>query len=301
MSERSAFQRFVSELRRRHVPQTAAVYLVAAWAAIEFSDVVVPNLDGPVWVVKAVIVAAGVGLPVVLILAWFYDWTTEGIRRTPAAEPGEESGAPSSSPWPAVVAVLIVGIGSALVVAALLAGERGDETVVGGVDRPTAPGPPEIGPGTSIDDRIRQSLEGLEELEQWEVLDGLRSLQDLDSSELAELTSVARDVAERAGMAVMIQEPRDWRKGLEVPASLAEGDTLMVEGLALDTAGVAAVLVDGRTVAEAEHPAPTLHFQARLVGTGSVGMRGVPIVVRTADGREIRREYRIVQLPGGTP
>ena len=37
---RSPFQRFISELRRRHVPQTAAIYLVAAWAAIEFSDVV---------------------------------------------------------------------------------------------------------------------------------------------------------------------------------------------------------------------------------------------------------------------
>lgn len=55
---RSPFQRVISELRRRHVPQTAAVYLAAAWAAIEFADAVVPNLNGPQWVVTAVIVAA---------------------------------------------------------------------------------------------------------------------------------------------------------------------------------------------------------------------------------------------------
>lgn len=69
MTQSSPFQRFVHELRRRHVPQTAAVYLVAAWAAIQFADVVVPNLEGlPQWVVTAVIVAAGVGFPVILIM-----------------------------------------------------------------------------------------------------------------------------------------------------------------------------------------------------------------------------------------
>lgn len=70
MSQSSPFQRFVQELRRRHVPQTAAVYLVSAWAAIQFADAVVPNLEGlPQWVVTAVIVAAGVGFPVILIMA----------------------------------------------------------------------------------------------------------------------------------------------------------------------------------------------------------------------------------------
>jgi hypothetical protein len=85
------------------------------------------------------------------------------------------------------------------------------------------------------------------------------------------------------------------------PAPLAEGDTLTVQGAALDSAGVVAVLVDGRTVAEADPPEATLTFTARLVGQASAGTRTVVITMRTADGREVRREFQVSQLPGGTP
>ncbi|NIP83184.1 MAG: hypothetical protein GWM90_29710, partial [Gemmatimonadetes bacterium] len=90
---------------------------VAAWAAIEFADVVVPNLNGPQWVVTAVIVAALVGFPAMLITAWVFDWGPEGLHRTDAesGEPGTSAGTTTPpAPWFAAVAVLVVVIATAL-------------------------------------------------------------------------------------------------------------------------------------------------------------------------------------------
>lgn len=322
MSERSGFQRFVSELRRRHVPQTAAIYLVAAWAAIEFSDVAAPNLNWPEWVVPAVIIAAGVGLPVVLILAWFFDWTVEGVHRTEGATAGTP-GRGAGSPWLAVMAVLVVGIGSALGVAALLAGEQDDaRRVEGDAEReegeaPEAPPvPPVLGsPGSVVDpDSIRESVQSrlgdLERIGQlgqlgqfgrWEALEGLASVPEMDSTQLSQLVELVREIAERSDVKALIRRPEQWRAGQDVPVDLAEGDTLVVEGVATDSAGVVSVQVDGRTVAESDEPDRAMTFRTTLTGTGSGGIRRVHVVVRTADGRAVRSVHRILQLPGGTP
>lgn len=323
MSQPSAFQRFARELRRRHVPQTAAVYLVAAWAAIEFADVVVPNLNGPQWAVTAVIVAALVGFPVVLVLAWVFEWGPEGIHRTgpeetrttaPAAAAGAEplttgqagpADRRSASPALAAVAVLVVGIGSALAVAAVLAGGDDADPAEGRPaegEVPDVPRRPEfIAPGhmDSIQRHVERTmgdLEGLQELSRWGVRQGLAAA-GLDSLDLDEFVEVATAMAQAAELSVLLRRPREWRLERNVPVTLAQGDTLVVDGVAVDSAGVVAVAVDGATAAEVDQPREALGFTARLVGTGRAGMRRVPVVVRTADGREIRREYRVVQVP----
>lgn len=329
---RSPIQRFISELRRRHVPQTAAIYLVAAWAAIEFADVVVPNLNGPQWVVTAVIVAALVGLPVMLVVAWVFEWGPEGIHRTGPEETGEAwsppegpgsgvgtgryttGGGPGTTrpqPWLAAVAVLVVGIASAVAVtfvlgrtgsgdsrAPALSDTLGTTRVTGGRDErePGQPPPvpvipvPELGDfGMGLADSIRTQL--------------VRTLGTLDSVDFSELAELGREMAAETGLGVVISEPEAWRVGgaVRAPVPLADGDTLMVEGVAVDTAGVVLVTVDGRPVAEADPPTAALRFATTIVGRGSAGTRTVTITVQTAQGREIRREYRIVQLPGGTP
>lgn len=80
---------FVSELRRRQVFRTAAWYGGVAWVAIEVADTVFPNFGLPQWSVRAVIVAAVLGMPVALVLAWSFDLTSSGPRREdgPAAAP----------------------------------------------------------------------------------------------------------------------------------------------------------------------------------------------------------------------
>lgn len=300
MTERSSFQRFTGELRRRHVPQTVAVYLVMAWAAIEFADVIVPNLDGPPWIVTAVIVAAGVGLPAVLVLAWIFDWGPDGVHRTPAdpepspnGDPTATPAAPSfSAPWMMAVAVLVVGIASALAVAALVSGNGGEpagggEAVSEDEERPPERRRPDmlVPPGFDLG-----ALDSL----------GMDDLMDLDSLDVGELVGLARRVAAEAGINVLIQEPEEWGLGRGVPATLAEGDTLVVVGMARDSAGVAAVEVDGTTVARADDPREVLRFTGHVVGTRSLGLRRVTIRMRTADGREISRDYQVIQRPAGS-
>ena len=70
---------FVSELRRRQVFRTAAWYGGLAWAAIEIANTVFPQFGLPGWSVRAVIVAAVLGLPVV---------ETQAIEKFLAGNPG---------------------------------------------------------------------------------------------------------------------------------------------------------------------------------------------------------------------
>jgi len=72
---------FVSELRRRQVFRTAAWYGGFAWFAIEVANTVFPQFGLPEWSVRAVIVAAVLGMPIALALAWSFDMTRAGLRR----------------------------------------------------------------------------------------------------------------------------------------------------------------------------------------------------------------------------
>ena len=86
--------RFIKELRRREVFSTAGLYVGICWILIEASSVVLPTFDAPDWVLRAIIIAAVVGFPVMLVLAWIYDITGHGIETAgsrPAAAPSHGS------------------------------------------------------------------------------------------------------------------------------------------------------------------------------------------------------------------
>jgi tetratricopeptide (TPR) repeat protein len=72
-------QRFILELRRRAVFRTAGLYVGICWIAIEASSVVLPAFEAPDWTMRAIIVAAVVGFPIMLVLAWVYEITDRGI------------------------------------------------------------------------------------------------------------------------------------------------------------------------------------------------------------------------------
>jgi len=73
---------FIKDAGRRRVLPTVALYIVAAWVAIQVADLAI---DAGVlrWPLRNVFVAAFLGFPVALILSWFYDVTRRGIVRTP--------------------------------------------------------------------------------------------------------------------------------------------------------------------------------------------------------------------------
>ncbi len=113
-----AYQRFFAELKRRKVFRVAAVYGAASFAILEASDILFPRIGLPEWTVTFVAVLALLGFPVALVLAWVYERTPAGMRRTEEAETGELeaiAAAPARSRWP-------VGLAAAIGTALLLLG-----------------------------------------------------------------------------------------------------------------------------------------------------------------------------------
>lgn len=76
-------------LRRRGVLRVAASYALIAWLALQVADVTFDPLGVPGWVMTALIVAAVLGFPVAVALAWFYEIDDDGVHRDIAAEAAE--------------------------------------------------------------------------------------------------------------------------------------------------------------------------------------------------------------------
>ena len=74
---------FLTELKQRKVFRVAAGYVVIAWVALQFFDLVFDNIDAPDWVMLSVMAIMAVGFPVALVLAWAFDVSSEGVRIVP--------------------------------------------------------------------------------------------------------------------------------------------------------------------------------------------------------------------------
>ncbi len=70
------------ELRRRNVVKVAVAYAIVGWLLIQIIVSVEGPLNLPDWTDSLVIVLLAVGLVVALFLAWAYELTPEGVKRT---------------------------------------------------------------------------------------------------------------------------------------------------------------------------------------------------------------------------
>lgn len=75
----------IAELSRRKVLRTMGAYAVMVFVVLQLMDAAVEPLRLPDWIPTLVVVAAILGFPVVFVLAWFFDVTSGGIKRTLAA------------------------------------------------------------------------------------------------------------------------------------------------------------------------------------------------------------------------
>ncbi len=71
----------IRELRRREVFRTLGLYVGICWIAVEAASILVPAFEGPSWVVRAIVIVAVAGFPIVGVLAWVYDISERGIAR----------------------------------------------------------------------------------------------------------------------------------------------------------------------------------------------------------------------------
>ncbi|MEP6937231.1 MAG: FlgO family outer membrane protein, partial [Chthoniobacterales bacterium] len=80
---------FFAELKRRNVYKVAVAYAVVAWLLIQIATQVFPFFAIPNWAVRLVVVLLLLGFPVALLLAWAYELTPQGIKRTEEVAPQE--------------------------------------------------------------------------------------------------------------------------------------------------------------------------------------------------------------------
>src|SRR5262245_44997481 len=77
---------FFGELKRRNVYKVAAAYAVVGWLLIQVATQVFPFLEIPNWTIRLIILLTALGFPVALIIAWAFELTPEGIKRTEEAD-----------------------------------------------------------------------------------------------------------------------------------------------------------------------------------------------------------------------
>jgi TolB-like protein len=77
---------FFAELKRRNVYKVAVAYIVAGWALSQGIAQVFPVFDVPNWVIRLIVVLIIIGLPIALVLAWMFELTPQGIKRTETAD-----------------------------------------------------------------------------------------------------------------------------------------------------------------------------------------------------------------------
>jgi len=73
---------FVGELKRRNVYRVAIAYAVVAWLLMQIATQVFPFLEIPNWAIRLVIMLIVIGFPIALVIAWAFELTPEGIKRT---------------------------------------------------------------------------------------------------------------------------------------------------------------------------------------------------------------------------
>ncbi|MEM6301850.1 MAG: hypothetical protein AAF749_08925 [Pseudomonadota bacterium] len=72
---------FISEIHRRNVVRVGIAYLVTAWLLLQIADVVMENIGAPAWVMQALLFVLVAGLLPVVLFAWVFELTPEGLKR----------------------------------------------------------------------------------------------------------------------------------------------------------------------------------------------------------------------------
>src|SRR5213082_477118 len=77
---------FFAELKRRNVYRVAIAYAVVAWLLMQVASQIFPFFEIPSWAVRLVVLLLILGFPIALVLAWAFDLTPEGLKRTEWAD-----------------------------------------------------------------------------------------------------------------------------------------------------------------------------------------------------------------------
>ncbi len=98
-----AIPHLFAELKRRNVYKVAIAYAVVGWLLIQVATQVFPFFDIPNWIVRLVVLLILLGFPISLVIAWAFELTPDGIRRTETV--GDVPAARGKHTWIYVVVI----------------------------------------------------------------------------------------------------------------------------------------------------------------------------------------------------
>jgi TolB-like protein/Tfp pilus assembly protein PilF len=98
-------ENFFSELKRRNVYKVAVAYAVVGWLLVQVATQVFPFFEIPNWAVRLVVLAIAIGFPIALVIAWAFELTPEGLKRTEDVDPVASARQPRKRAWIFVVIV----------------------------------------------------------------------------------------------------------------------------------------------------------------------------------------------------
>jgi len=102
---------FFAELKRRNVYKVAVAYLVGGWALAQGIAQVFPVFDVPNWAIRLIVLLIIIGFPIALILAWAFELTPEGLKRSEDVDPAAQQRAKSHAWIYIVIAGALLSIG----------------------------------------------------------------------------------------------------------------------------------------------------------------------------------------------
>src|SRR5438105_2602971 len=108
---------FFAELKRRNVYKVAVAYIVAGWALSQGIAQVFPVFDIPNWAIRLIVLLIIIGLPIALVLAWSFELTPQGIKRTEDVDLVAAAQQPKKRTW-----IFVVIIGAAVSIGLFLLG-----------------------------------------------------------------------------------------------------------------------------------------------------------------------------------
>jgi len=127
---------FFAELKRRNVYKVAVAYAVVGWLLVQVATQVFPFLEIPTWVVRLVIAMVAIGFPIALIIAWAFELTPEGLKRTEDVDAllATNVGVTTSARQPRKhVWILVVIVGAAFSIGLFFIGRYTGRNTVAGI------------------------------------------------------------------------------------------------------------------------------------------------------------------------
>src|SRR5438093_7122540 len=109
-------KQFFAEVKRRNVYKVAVAYAVVGWLLVQIPTQVFPIFEIPNWALKLIVLVIVIGFPIALVIAWAFELTPAGLKRTEDVDRATEKGGKSHA-W-----IYVVAIGAAISIALFLLG-----------------------------------------------------------------------------------------------------------------------------------------------------------------------------------